>query len=206
MFKATFVLLSDVPTQNRASSLAYEAREAYGSGLRWPRLPAHISLKQPFVCADLRPMEEYFVELAQRIEPFQVDIRKLQYIPPKSHSSGVIWLDVKETPHLRGLHERMNEELAVRFGPCPALFDGDAYHFHMTVALCCGPAPEPEKLNPFLKKPVAFSYMVRDLAMFVYIEEAGQCEYMVYRIERLRRAQTEKGYLPRTGDTLENTV
>src|SRR5437660_876017 len=43
-------------------------------------------------------------------------------------------VDVKETPALRALHNRLNRELPALFGDVSAEHDGADYHFHVTVA------------------------------------------------------------------------
>ena len=52
---------------NRLAPITLRCRD-YGFGLRVLRLPAHVSLKQPFIVPDFERFATYFNELAARIE------------------------------------------------------------------------------------------------------------------------------------------
>ena len=97
---------------------------------------------------------------------------------------GILWVDVEETEKLRGLHNRLNEELNQRFGNIPADFDGDAYHFHMTVMMGGQPLEMYRKFLAEVSNPkINMSLTVKELAMFVYDEPMGpNGEYLSYKI------------------------
>src|SRR6266545_8243886 len=77
------------------------------------------------------------MNLVRSITPFEVKLTKLQLVDAtiEGLDTGILWLDVQETEILRQLHNRVNEELTLRFGDVHAAFDGPDYHFHMTVAI-----------------------------------------------------------------------
>ena len=132
--RATFVLLTDWETQNGMRKLAVELDAEHATGLAGSLLPAHVSLKQPFQIADLHALDTYFDEWAASIEPFDVRFAGLGFPYLEEAGMGIVWLDVEETGLLRGLHDRLNAELAERFEGTDAPFDGPEYRFHATLA------------------------------------------------------------------------
>lgn len=184
--KATFALLADNETHNLVRKLSWEIHQKYRTGIDVCRLPPHISLKQPFDIADVDALSAYMTELAQGLEPFQTLLTHLELIETTMDGfhTGILWLNVQETEFLRGLHERVNRELAVRFGNVPAEFDGADYHFHMTVAIGGQPIETYRTiLDEFRNRLVNLSCTIRELVMFVYDERtAVNAGYMAYRI------------------------
>lgn len=187
--KATFALLANNEIHNRVRKLSWEIHRTYRTGLDITRLPPHISLKQPFDMADLRPAEQYMVELAGSIAPFEVKLTALQLVDAviEGVATGILWLNVEETETLRQLHNRVNEELAARFGNVRAAFDGPDYHFHMTVAIGGQPIETYRKIhNEFTGYLNNLKYTVQELVMFAYDEmytmNAGYLTYMILPI------------------------
>jgi 2'-5' RNA ligase len=150
------------------------------------RLPPHISLKQPFDIDDLDSLTEYMSELAQGLEPFQTLLTHLELIEATMDGfhTGILWLNVAETEFLRGLHNRVNEELTARFGNVPAEFDGADYHFHITVAIGGQPIETYRKIvDEFNDRLVNLPCTVQEMVMFVYDERtAVNAGYMTYMI------------------------
>ena len=136
--------------------------------------------------SDLDLLSEYMTELAQSIQPFQAQLTELQLVEATIDGleSGILWLNVEETEFLRGLHNRINEELTVRFGSVPAEYDGAGYHFHMSVSIGGQPiATYRTILDEFKDRLVNLQYTVRDLVMFVYDERSDvNAGYMTYKI------------------------
>lgn len=184
--KTTFALLADHETSNFVRKMAWQIHQTYRTGIDICRLPPHISLKQPFDIADVAALESYMAELAEGIRPFEVSLPTLQLVATTiaGRPSGILWLDVEETPRLRQLHNRLNQELAVRFGNTKADFDGSSYHFHMTVTMGGQPLEVYRKIyQEFGDPPVGLRYEVHELAMFVYDQGADQLwDYMTYKI------------------------
>ena len=184
--KATFAFLADNHIHNLVRKLSWDIYQKYRTGIDVSRLPPHISLKQTFDISDLDSLSEYMAELAESIEPFQVQLPHLELIDATIDGleSGILWLNMEETEFLRGLHNRLNEELTARFGNVPAEYDGDAYHFHMSVAIGGQPI-EPYRtiLHEFKDRLVDLHCNVRDLVMFVYDERSDvNAGYMTYKI------------------------
>lgn len=184
--KAAFALLADTEIHNLVRKLSWEFHQKYHTGTRHCCLPPHISLKQPFGVGNLSALERYMDEFAHSIEPFEVQLTKLDIVPTfyEGTEYGILWIDVHETKELRQLHNRLNEELTQRFGSVPADFDGDAYHFHMTVMIGGQPIEVYRKFYNEMDNPVINrSFTVRELGMFVYDEPMGpHGDYISYRI------------------------
>lgn len=184
--KATFALLADNKIHNLVRKLSWDIHQKYRTGIDVCRLPPHISLKQTFDISDLDLLSEYMTELAGSIEPFQAHLTHLELIDATIDGleSGIIWLNVEETEFLRGLHNRLNDELTQRFGNVPAEYDGADYHFHMSVAIGGQPIETYRTiLDEFKDQLGNLQYTVRELIMFVYDERtAVNAGYMTYKI------------------------
>jgi 2'-5' RNA ligase len=187
--KATFALLADSENYNLVRKLSWDIHQKYRTGIDICRLPPHISLKQPFDIDDLDSLTDYMTELARSLEPFQTLLTHLELIETTMDGfhTGILWLNVAETEFLRGLHNRVNEELTARFGNVPAAFDGADYHFHMTIAIGGQPIETYRKIvDEFNDRLVNLPCTVREMVMFVYDERtAVNAGYMTYRILRL---------------------
>ena len=184
--KAAFALPANMEVHNLVRKLSWEMHQKYRTGTRHVSLPPHVSLKQPFGVSDFSALEDYMHELAGSIEPFEVALSELQVVPISFGGTeyGILWIDVEESEELRGLHNRLNEELDQHFGNTQADFDGDDYHFHMTVMIGGGP---PDIYRMFLSQvadlKVNLRFPVKELAMFVYDEPMGpNGEYLCYKI------------------------
>ena len=125
-------------------------------------------------------------ELAASLPPINLHLTELQ-LEPKVYEGiayGLLWIDIRETEALRQLHNRLNRELHERFGNVQADYDGDAYHFHMTVMMGGQPLEVyqrwlREQATPTINLPITAS----ELAMFVYDEPLGpQGDYLCYKI------------------------
>jgi 2'-5' RNA ligase len=184
--KAGFALLANHVIHNVVRKLSWEIHQKYDRGTRHASLPPHVSLKQPFTIHHLPVLEEYMAELAGSIQPFEVTLTELQVIPVSAAgiAYGLLWFDVQETPVLRNLHNRLNDELNQRFGYTPADFDGEQYHFHMTVMMGGQLVDVYRKFYSEIPDPrINLRYTARELAMFVYDEPMGPAgEYLCYRI------------------------
>jgi 2'-5' RNA ligase len=188
--KATFALLANVGIHNLVRRLSWDIHRKYRTVIDVCRLPPHISLKQPFDISDLNPLEEYMTELADRIPPFEVNLTGLELIEATLDEleTGILWLNVQETKLLRQLHNRLNQELTLRFGDVSAAFDGSDYHFHMSVALGGQPVEIYKKIyREFAGHLKDLQYMVQELGMFVYDDrEEINAGYIIYKILPLR--------------------
>ncbi len=183
--KATFALLADHNTFNFVRQIAWESHRNHDIGLDVARLEPHVSLKQPFKVADLAELEAYMNRLAASIQPFEIQLTELQAIPITwdGFETGILWLDVEQTKHLRDLHFRVNQELIDLLGPTPADHDGDEYHFHMTIAIGQQPLSVYQKIvAEYPHNPVNIRFTTRELAMFVYDDNFRlDYGYMTYK-------------------------
>ena len=91
---------------------------------------------------------------------------------------------MEESETLRGLHDRLNNELDQRLGNSPADFDGDAHHFQITMIMGGQPFEVYKKyLNEILNPRINLKIVARELTMFVYNEPMGSNgDYLCYKI------------------------
>ncbi len=173
--KATFVLLADLPAENLGRKLMYRAHKLGGMGFEMARLPHHISLKQPFEIECIEAVEAYFDDFAAGLKPVEATFNELVLWPSNvfGYESGVLVVGVEKTKELYDLHRRLNRELQERFGSCPAAFDGDAYSFHMTIAIGGAPYANYEKTYCQMRKQAFQSiYTFSELGFLIYEENA----------------------------------
>jgi 2'-5' RNA ligase len=125
-------------------------------------------------------------KFAASLSPLEIHLTRIQAIPTRIDNleTGILWFDVEESSALRETHNLMNAELEHRFGPTPAPFDGDAYHFHLTIAMGDQPMELYNRSAKFFKSRYAnLHFTASELAMFVYDENAGLGGgYMTYII------------------------
>jgi len=181
----TFLLENDV--HNFMRRIAYEVNAKYHTGFLACQVPAHVSLKQPFAISDLEKVEAYFDALAASIQPFTIELPRVGLSDDKS----VLWLEVVETPALRELHNRLNQELSALFGASAAEYDGDEYRFHATIAQIPQAVGTSIELNQekWLNSQVGFRSRVEQIAMFHNLSGGGkQGQYTTYKILSLGRS------------------
>lgn len=134
-------------------------------------------------------------ELAGSIQPFDVTLTELQAVPIffDDVEYGILWIDVEETELLRELHNRLNHDTNLLFGDTRADFDGDAYHFHMTVMMCGQLMDICRKYQSDIQhSKVNLRYTARELAMFVHDEPMGpHNDSLCYRILPFGKYQCE---------------
>jgi 2'-5' RNA ligase len=160
--------------------------QTHGISLEACRLPAHVSLKQPFDIPDIAALEGYMAELAHDIQPHEISLTRLQLVETNvaGNPTGILWLEVNETPLLRSLHDRLNRELAERYGNTPAPFDGPDYHFHITVAIGGQPLEVFRDIyRKFQDTPATLPSHVQELALFAYDKRNGEAwDWMTYKV------------------------
>lgn len=174
--EAVFALLADLKIANLVRKIAWEVDQKHQTGLDAIRLDPHVSLKQPFMVSDFTRLEAYMHDLAASIDPFEIHITGVQAIslPVGSWESGILWLEVAQTESLKQLHHRLNRELETRFGPVPAQYDGDSYHFHMTIAMGGQPLEVYQvAAKPFKDPPINLCFETTKLALFIKHERTS---------------------------------
>jgi 2'-5' RNA ligase len=184
--RTAIALLVEDELSNRLAPFTLRCRD-YGFNLNVLRLPAHVSLKQPFVVDDLERFERYFEEFARHIEPQQLKLEGFLFWGDAEQ--GVVVVRVAASPRLRQLHAQLNTELEQEFGGTHADFDGDAYEFHLTVAIGALRADLLSKLeNDIATWKLDEVTVSSRLAMFIYEESTrpdplyGVREYGTYKI------------------------
>ncbi|MCP4539141.1 MAG: 2'-5' RNA ligase family protein [Chloroflexi bacterium] len=173
--KAAFALLVDDNVHNFVRKLAVNVHSKYGIDFMVSLLPPHVSLKQPFEIDSLPETEAYFDQLTETIQPFETTLThlELQTAPLGDGETGILWLNVQETPTLRELHNRINRELSERFENTDAPFDGPDYHFHATVELGGQPIEVYRKAYAeYEHAEINLSLMANKIAMF-YCDDVG---------------------------------
>ncbi len=177
--KAGLALLTDRTVENAVNRLAWDINQRWQTGLMARAYPAHISLKQPCEIGDrLAEMEAFMARFAASIPPLPIELRGL-YV-----WENVLGIDVSETPALRELHNRLNRELPPVFGDVRADFDGDGYHFHMTVAMGGATAETYKAIFAGCTDvvlPTAFT--ARELGLFTgHQKDDGGWQYMLHTV------------------------
>lgn len=111
--RTAIALLVEDELANRLAPFTLRCRD-YGFNLLGMRLPAHVSLKQPFVVNDFERFERYFEEFARQTEPQPLKLDGFLFWG--NAEQGVVAARVTASPRLRQLHFQLNAELEQEFG------------------------------------------------------------------------------------------
>lgn len=183
--KAAFALLADDLTHNSVRKLVWRMFQQHGISLTTSRLPCHVSLKQPFDIPEVEMLEDYMAELAGSLSPVDIVLTEMQLIevPGTEEASGILWLHAERSPKLGDLHDRINNELELRFGNTAADFDGPDYQFHMTLAIGRPFEAYENAYQNFAGTFTRTRFQARSLALFAYDHKNGaETEYISYKI------------------------
>lgn len=140
---------------------------------------------------DLAAIEASFDHLARSIDPFPLTFPRIG----GPGDAPALWLEVDETETLRGLHTRINQELAARFQETQAPFDGPAYHFHLSIALGgASSALYRSMVAKLASQYVALQIIARHLALFYYDDDQiSPGSFLTYKILPLGKPSVELG-------------
>jgi 2'-5' RNA ligase len=189
--KAGFALLVDHTLHNLIRKLAFELHRDYRIGFRAALVPPHISLKQPFLVSDVAAVETYFDSFAASIRPFDVALQAVEVHPAAGPTGdlGVVWIKVSDSKVLRGLHTRLNAELAERFVNTHADFDGPDYLFHATIASGGQPPDVYRQIVATLRPPtLPRTCPIREIMMCYFDDDSYALgTYTTYKILALGR-------------------
>ena len=184
--RTAIALLVEDELRNRLASFTLRCRD-YGFSLNVLRLPAHVSLKQPFIVNDFERFEEYFEEFARHTEPQPLQLDGFELWGNEEY--GVVVVRVAASHRLRQLHAQLNAELEREFGGTHADLDGDDYEFHLSIALGAFSTELLPKLENDLAAWKLDEVTVSSrLAMFIYEESTrpdplyGVREYGTYKV------------------------
>ena len=168
--KAAIALLADYPVQNYVRRMVYEIQQHAEIKFFGSLLPAHVSLKQPFTFESMDVLEAWFDSLGKRIAPSRIKLDHIYYSEWDNYA--IVGLEVKETPTLRELHDKINHELKEVVKDPSAPHDGDEYRFHLTVELGKMGSPNPFRkyYDSLPEKQVTLSFMADHIAFFFYAD------------------------------------
>jgi len=168
IMKAAIALLSDYAVQNIARKMVYEICQQDQIEFLGALLPAHVSLKQPFTFESMEVLENWYDGFSKQLTPFPIELDRVYYDQWEEHA--MIGLNVRETPTLRALHNRINQELKEFVDDSSAPHDGDEYRFHLTIELGEVGSTNPYKrlYDSLPEKQVNLSFMANSIALFLY--------------------------------------
>jgi hypothetical protein len=184
--KAAITLLSDFHVQNVARQMVYEINQHAGIKFFGSLLPAHVSLKQPFTFEDMDLLDEWLESFSREVSPFRIDLERIYY--DEWDKYAIVGFEVLETPILRFLHNRINEQLMSLVRDPSAPHDGDDYRFRLTVELGEVGLTNPFKLfyDSLHEKQVDLSFKAEHIALFFYADrpmDAGS--FFCHKVLRL---------------------
>jgi 2'-5' RNA ligase len=183
--KAAIALLLEGDAHAAVRRVALELHRDSGFRLSAAQLPAHVSLKQPFQISSVSEVEAFFDAFAATLEPINLTLPSLEFW----NVDGVViaFLDVLEDAVLRPIHNRLNAALEARFGPRPAPFDGDAYHFHATAVMEHANDRTLEAMRSRAGERFNLSTTARSLGLFVFTDdEFALGSFVTYKIVTLK--------------------
>lgn len=184
--QAAIVLLAGSHVQNYARRMVFELNTRFGVPFFAAQLPAHVSLKQPFVFEDMAALEGYFDAFAAQIAPFEITLDRLYCETWNGY--GILGLNVVETPALRALHNRLNAELPAVVQDARANHDGSGYRFHLTIEMgkLSGADPFQALYDQQPDPRVNLRFTARELALFFYPHPPGpDASFITYRVQPL---------------------
>jgi len=185
--QVAIALLPDTELANHLSAAALAAHAASHGRLRWPRLPPHLSLKQPFAIESLPEVEQAFDQLAFEVGPLSVTLGTVEVQPPSLGSpEAVVWVGVEADPALMSLEQRIERELSGAAKEAASPLVSRAYRFHVTLGFLPAASLGDSGSLPQLAGTLA---TFPELGLFVYdgLPRAGwQC--MLYARRSLSRA------------------
>lgn len=184
--KAAVVILAGSEVQNYVRRIVYALDRQHNFPFLGSVLPAHVSLKQPFTFEEMPILENWFDNLSSSIQPFEIRLDHFYHFSGDGY--GLLGLNVVETPILRGLHERVNRELAQIVADPSADYDGETYRFHLTVEV--GQVGEEDIYRSYYDrletKQLNLAFTARKLALFYYADrQPGPDSFLVYKVQAL---------------------
>jgi len=184
--RAAIALLPDAELSNRLAAAALGVHAASLGRLRWPRLPPHLSLQQPFAIESLSTVEHLVAPLARELGPFRLTLGALEVQAPSPGSpEAVVWVGVEADPALVELQRQLDGELSPPKSENGKPFVSDAYRFHVTLGFLPGSLEAGTALPSLAGTTATFP----ELGVFVYdgLPRAGwQC--LLYARRSLSRA------------------
>lgn len=178
-YKIGYAILLDDASHNYARGMELDISQRFQTrgGLRQS---PHVTIKPPFTVETLEPFIEYFDQLAQTTEPFDIELNGIDFFEPK-----VIFLNVEKNQKLHTLHQRIISDLkanhSIDFNPKT---EGENVRFHSSLAVSDLTEENFYKAKEYLKdeKP-RFTFRATTLGLFFYLgPEEG---WIIYRRAKL---------------------
>lgn len=180
-----FALLLDYEVHNKVRKIIHRLIQELKVGIESSLLPQHISLKQSFFVSEVAEIEGYFDELALSLNSFEVAFKAIDLINMKNreNETQVLWLDIQENQELREIHDRLNSDLMNKFQIQKSGFDGDAFHFHSTLAYGYNQYNQLSEMKTKLDEEFnEISYQVKDIALFYSVDEHRPGRFITHKI------------------------
>jgi 2'-5' RNA ligase len=181
--KFCIALLTDYRIHNYARKLAWRLDRDYGTGMSAALLPQHVTLAPVFTADSLSMIETYFDQLAVDLTPVELHFSRLELKLTDCSPSGVIWLQVDETPLLFQIKQRLTRDMAQRHWQ-PDILCGAEFEFHSTVTLGKLTAAQYRTIFAALPgKNLNLDCVARELALFCPAQATDHCQnYFTYKI------------------------
>ncbi|MBD2843581.1 2'-5' RNA ligase family protein [Paenibacillus sp. IB182496] len=180
-----FALLLDHDIHNRIRKMVHQLISTHQVGIETALLPQHVSLKQSFFVPQMEEVEQYFDHFAARIRSFSITFHAVDLIHQKRGDTDtqVLWLDIQEDRELRGLHNRLNQDLSRGLQIPNSGFDGDGYHFHSTLAYGSGRYEEFQAMKNELNSSfIEMSCEIKEIAMFYSMDALLPGRFITHKI------------------------
>ena len=184
--KGAIAMLPDRELANRLAAAALAAHRETAGRLRWPRLPPHLSLEQPFAAPDPSAVERYLEGLASSVPEVSVSLAGVEQRLASPHGpEAIVWVAVQPSEGLLSLHERLDADLGPA-SPEPSIpLEEERHRFHLTLGFLPAWIPEldVEALSAELR---GLEVTFAEAALFLYdgLPRAGW-QSMLYRRVRL---------------------
>lgn len=184
--KGAIALLPDRDLANRLAAAALAAHRATMGRLRWPRLPPHLSLEQPFVVPDTSAVERYLEQLAGSLPKISVSLAGVEQRLTSPHApEAIVWVAVQPSEVLLTLHERLDADLGPARPEPSVPLEEERHRFHLTLGFLPAwiPGLDVEALSAELS---GLEVTFAEAALFLYdgLPRAGW-QSMLYRRVRL---------------------
>lgn len=175
--QVAFSVLLDPPSYNYVRNIQTKIYEQFGAE-ETLKLEPHFTLKYKFETNDLRSAEGYFDDLLKQTKAFEVHLKGIDKF---EDGDKVIFLGLEENNTLRKLHLKILEDLSQKFQVKPGEFEGEALHFHITLAYKDISDETFHQIKDYLKneKP-DFNFMAKRLAL--YILPDSNVNWFIYKI------------------------
>jgi len=183
--KICFALLVDNKLHNYARKIAFDIDKKHNTGFIAAKLPQHVTLGEVIDIDNLDEAEKYFDILAKSINPFEIDVTKidLKVFGDDNDGFGVLWMEVKESNLLRALHNRIYKEISAFPWRADRTSGDGIYYFHSTIALGQQPAKiYKEAYNNIENKELSYTFQVKEISLFCSPDDENKMgTYITYK-------------------------